>query len=297
MSQRIVPNLWVAGNAEEAGEFYASAFPQTVSTVTGRYPTTDLPEFQQGMAGKAVTVDVDLSGYRLTLINAGDEFRPTPAMSFFINIDPARFNGDELSAILFLDQLWDRLLDGGQALMPLGEYPFSKRYGWVQDKYGVSWQVILNDPSAEPRPLIVPSIMHFGTAREAMNRYISLIGDSRVGTVVDWPADQGLGIMFADFQLANQWFATMDSPEEDHAFTLTPGNSLSIACQDQAEIDRLWDALSAVPEAEACGWLTDEFGLSWQIVPADMEAIMQAPGSYQRMMAMKKLNIAELLGE
>lgn len=297
MPNRIVPNLWFDGNAEEAGEFYSSVFPNTTSKVTGRYPDSDLPDFQQAMAGKPVTVDVDFDGFPMTLINAGNEFRPTPAFSFFVNIDPLQFNGDELSATLFLDQLWERLVDGGQVMMALGEYPYSKRYGWVQDKYGVSWQVMLTDPAGEPRPRIVPCLMYFGKARAAMQRYIELIQDSKVGTVVDWPAEQGDGIMFADFQLAGQWFATMDSPEEDHSFTLTPGNSLLIGCEDQAEIDRLWDALSAVPAAEACGWLVDEFGLSWQVVPADMAAIMAAPGSYQRMISMKKLNIAELLAE
>lgn len=108
------------------------------------------------------------------------------------------------------------------------------------------------------------------------------------------PAPAG-AVMFSDFQLEGQWFTAMDSAgEQDSSFTC--GVSLEVCCADQAEIDRLWAALwaalSAVPEAEQCGWLADRFGLSWQIVPENMGELMQRPSSYQRMLGMKKLVIA-----
>ena len=84
----------------------------------------------------------------------------------------------------------------------------------------------------------------------------------------------------------------MDSGVEQ-PFTFSPGVSLSVQCADQAEIDRLWDALSAVPEAEQCGWLVDRAGVSWQIVPANMAELMAKPDAFAHMMPMKKLIIAD----
>lgn len=82
----------------------------------------------------------------LTLINAGDEFRPNGSVSFMLNFDPLRFDHDAASAAL--DQTWAKLSDGGTALMDHGEYPFSPRFGWVQDRFGVNWQ-LLSDRSGE----------------------------------------------------------------------------------------------------------------------------------------------------
>jgi predicted 3-demethylubiquinone-9 3-methyltransferase (glyoxalase superfamily) len=66
-----------------------------------------------------------------------------------------------------------------------------------------------------------------------------------------------------------------------------------VQCEDQAEIDRLWNALSAVSEAEQCGWLKDRYGVSWQIVPTDMAELMARPGAFEHMLELKKLVIAD----
>ncbi|WP_374700217.1 VOC family protein [Arthrobacter sp. JCM 19049] len=98
--------------------------------------------------------------------------------------------------------------------------------------------------------------------------------------------------MYSDFTLKGQTFSAMDSGVE-MAFTFTPGVSLEVACRDQFEIDALWEALSAVPKAEQCGWLTDRFGVSWQIVPQNMGELMQRPGAFEKLMGMKKIVIDE----
>ena len=99
-------------------------------------------------------------------------------------------------------------------------------------------------------------------------------------------------IMYSDFQLAGQWFVIMDAggPQE---CTFNEGVSLVVNCADQAEIDRLWDALSAVPEAEQCGWCKDRFGVSWQIVPQNMDELMAIPHSYEALLRMHKIVIAD----
>jgi predicted 3-demethylubiquinone-9 3-methyltransferase (glyoxalase superfamily) len=200
-----------------------------------------------------------------------------------------------------------KLSEGGQALMPLDAYPFSERFGWIQDKYGLSWQLILTDPEGEPRPPIIPALMFVGEvsgkAEEASDLYISVFDDARRGAMARWGAgmepDVEGTVMFSDFQLEGQWFACMDSAHE-HAFAFNEAVSLLVRCADQAEIDRLWARLSAVPEAEQCGWLKDRYGLSWQIAPADMERLIddadpeRAARVTKAFLAMKKFDLAEL---
>lgn len=293
--QKIIPNIWCNGTAEEAGRFYADALPGGVAQVTSRYPTEGLLDFQEPLAGQALTVDVTIGDFRFTLINAGPEFRPNPSISFMVNFDPLMFDGDPAAARDALDAVWAHLSDGGEVLMPLQEYPFSQRYGWVQDRFGFTWQLTLTDPTGDPRPFIIPSLTFVGRsdgrAREAVERYTSLFPDAAVGTVMPYPGEQR--VMFSEFRIGDQWFTAMDGGATDHEWFFDCGVSLEVRCADQAEIDTYWDALSAVPEAEQCGWLADEFGVSWQIVPENMGELMQRPDAFAHMLQMKKLVIAD----
>lgn len=99
-------------------------------------------------------------------------------------------------------------------------------------------------------------------------------------------------IMHADLTLAGQWFVAADSGNEQPE-SFNHGISLEVRCADQEEIDRYWDALSAVPEAEQCGWLIDNVGVSWQIVPVNIGELMQRPGAHGKLMEMKKIVIDE----
>lgn len=279
MTSSITPSLWFNGTAAEAGAFYTAALPWTVTKASG-----------------PMAVDLDVDGCHFTLINADDTYRPTPAISFILNFDPLMFDGDVSVARRALDDTWAALSDGGETLMPLAEYPFAARYGWVQDRYGVSWQVMLTRPEGDPRPFVIPQLLFSGAvhgrAREAADFYTSLFSDAGIGTLVPYPAPAD-GVMFGEFHVGRQWFSMMDSAAE-HDFGFTPGVSLVVRCAHQSEIDRLWDALSAVPEAEQCGWLVDRFGVSWQIIPQDLDRLLARPGAVQRMLSMKKLVIAEL---
>lgn len=301
----IVPNIWCNRDAEEAGAFYASAFENAHAEVESRYPEEGLLDFQREFAGLPLTVTLTISGTRFTLINAGDEFRPNPSVSFLLNFDPLLFDGSEEQARASMDRLWDRLIDGGAALMHLGEYPFSRRYGWVQDRYGVSWQLMLTDPAGDPRPFIIPALMFDGPAQdraaEAADFYVSLFagspGGAEVGNRYPYGVPTGKAgaeaLAFGEFRIGEQWFMVADNGSGfDHGFG--NGVSLEVSCRDQAEIDRLWDALSTVPEAEQCGWCVDRFGLSWQVVPENMAELMERPNAYEHILQMKKIVIAEL---
>lgn len=293
--KQIIPHLWFDTQAKEAAEFYASVFPESsVDTVDVLHDTP---------SGDADIVSFTVWGHRFMAISAGPYFKINPSISFMVNLDPSR----EPRAAEMIDELWQKLSEGGQALMPIGEYPFSKRYGWIQDKYGVSWQLMLTNPAGEPRPTIIPSLMFVGEmsgkAEEATERYMQLFKQSKRGTIARYPAgmepDKEGTIMFTDFMLNGQWFAAMDSAHK-HAFGFNEAVSLLVECETQEEIDQLWEALSAVPEAEQCGWLKDAYGVSWQIAPANMQQMMQEanPETKARItkafLAMKKFDLAAL---
>ncbi|ETT72027.1 3-demethylubiquinone-9 3-methyltransferase [Paenibacillus sp. FSL R7-277] len=293
--QRIVPHLWYDKEAAEAARFYATVFPE--SKVTSVNTIHDTP------SGDAGQVSFEVWGQAFMAISGGPYFKLNPAVSFFVNFDPSR----DQDAAERLDEVWDKLAEGGTALMPLGKYPFSERYGWIQDKYGVSWQLILTNPAGEERPAIIPSLLFVGDkcgkAEEAMSFYLSVFKDSRQGLLTRYPAgsapDQEGTIMFADFMLENLWFTVMDSAH-NHQFSFNEAVSFMVSCDSQEEIDYYWDKLSAVPEAEQCGWLKDAFGISWQIIPAEMNEMMKkgTPEQLARVtkafLQMKKFELTEL---
>jgi predicted 3-demethylubiquinone-9 3-methyltransferase (glyoxalase superfamily) len=191
--------------------------------------------------------------------------------------------------------------------MPLDKYPFSERYGWIQDQYGLSWQLILTDPEGEDRPFLTPSLLFVGEvcgkAEEATDFYLSVFQDAKRGALVHYPAgmepEKEGSVMFTDFMLENQWFAAMDSARE-HGFGFNEAVSFMVDCDTQEEIDYYWEKLSAVPESEQCGWLKDKYGVSWQITPADMDAMLregtpeQVARVTQAFLPMKKFDLAAL---
>lgn len=291
----IVPHLWFDREAKEAAAFYCSVFPEsniTSSTVLRNTPSgdTDLVTF-------------NVWGHPFMAISAGPYFTPNPSISFIVNFDPSR---DE-NAREMVDEAWNKLSEGGAALMPLDEYPFSKRYGWIQDKYGVTWQLMLTDPDGVPRPTIVPSLMfvgeNCGKAEEAREFYLSVFRNARPGNLLRYgpgqePDREGT-VIFTDFMLENTWFAAMDSARE-HRFNFNEAISLLVNCKTQEDIDSYWEKLSADPSAEQCGWLKDRYGVSWQISPIEMDEMMtrgtpeQLERVTQAFLKMKKFDLAEL---
>lgn len=269
LAKPITPHLWFDTQAEEAASFYCSVFPDSGIDAAIR--------LRQTPSGDCDVLQFHLCGQLFMAISAGPHFRFNPSVSFFVNFDPSR----DPQAREHLDALWSALVDGGQALMPLGEYPFSAHYGWVQDRYGLSWQLILTRPEGEPRPMIMPSLLFTGEvcgkAQEAGAFYRSVFEGSREGTFVAYPAGDANNregsTMFSDFRLGDTWFAAMDSGYP-HGFAFNEAISFLVPCRDQAEIDRHWAALSTVPESEQCGWCKDRFGLSWQISPIAMHEIL-----------------------
>jgi len=240
---RITPHIWFDGTALEAAEFYAGVFREAAVTKIVTYPEDGLPDFQTHMAGRPLTVDVEIHGRRLSLINAGPEFRPNHSISFLLNFDPSQYDGGVDEAIVYLDSVHDALVDGGGGvMMELGEYPHSARYAWIRDRFGVTWQLMLTNPSGEDRPFLTPSFMFGGANQDT---------------------------------------------------TFNEGISLLVEAEPGAELDRLWNELSSDPAAEQCGWCKDRFGVSWQVVPENMDELMTRPGAYGTLMGMKKIEAEE----
>jgi len=294
--QKIVPHLWFDKEAKEAAAFYVSIFGGdskvgTITTLTGT------------PSGDADIVPFTLWGYEFLSISAGPYFKPTPALSFMVNFDPSQ----DKDAAKKIDDIWAKLSEGGQVLMPLDKYPFSERYGWCADKYGFKWQLILTNPEGEERPRIIPAMLFVGDkcgkAEETSDFYLSVFKDSKRGTIVKYPGgaepNKEGTVMFTDFKLLGQWFAAMDGGGT-HNFDFSEAISLIVNCDDQAEIDYYWEKLSAVPESEQCGWLKDKYGVSWQIVPTAMNDMMATKdkAALERVtkafLPMKKFDIAEL---
>ncbi len=293
--QKITPHLWFDKNAEEAAHFYTSVFDGGMILTTTHYPEAG-QEVHHMPAGTVLTVEFEIKGYRFLALNGGPVFTFTPAISFTVPCTTAEE----------VQELWDKLSEGGKALMPLDTYPFSPKYGWIQDKYGVSWQLI---QSTEPiTDKIIPSLLFVGEqagkAEEAINSYTMIFKDSKIGQTMRYGSDQSPEIegtvMHANFELEGQKFSAMDSGMKEHSFTFNEAVSLLVECETQEEIDRIWEKLSAVPESEQCGWLKDAYGVSWQVAPKGMAEMLngedkeKANRAMEAMLQMKKIDIAKL---
>jgi predicted 3-demethylubiquinone-9 3-methyltransferase (glyoxalase superfamily) len=247
-SQKIVPHLWFDDQAEKAVNFYTSLFEDSTIGSVSRYGEAG-QEIHGQEAGTVMTVDFDLAGYKMIALNGGPQFSFTPAISFFVTCETEAE----------VDELWEKLSDGGTPMMPLDKYEWSEKYGWIQDRYGLTWQISLGKLEDVHRQKIVPSLMFVdeeGQAEEAVNLYTSLFnGSSITGLLRYGPGeDQPEGsVMHAQFLLNNgEVFMAMDSSPDHADFNFNEAVSLMIQCKNQEDIDHFW-SLSAVPEAEQCG--------------------------------------------
>ena len=297
--KKIIPHLWFDKEAKESAEFYVSVFPN--SKIKNHSVIKGTP------SGDCDIMSFDLGGEPFMSISAGPYFKINPSVSFMVNFDPNK----DTDAKENLTKTWEKLVDGGKEMMPLQEYPFSKWYGFCEDKYGVSWQLILTDPGGEDRPFIIPSLLFvgssYGKAEEAGDYYLTVFnqknGQAKLGQRVKYgagaePNKEGT-VMFSDFKLWDTWFTAMDGGGE-HKFAFNEAVSFMVTCDNQEELDYFWEKLSHVPEAEQCGWCKDQFGVSWQVVPKAMNEMMEkgTPEQNKRVteafLKMKKFDIAKL---
>tara|TARA_B100000949_G_scaffold232310_1_gene246249 strand:- start:640 stop:1575 length:936 start_codon:yes stop_codon:yes gene_type:complete len=289
--QKIAPFFWHDGTAEEAARFHTELFGGTITAIS-HYPDAGCDVHGQP-AGQVMVASYEILGYQLHGINAGPIFRPTPALSLVVQIE-------DRSEV---ERIWAGLSDGGSVMMPLDRYDWSGRYGWCNDRFGISWQITLPLGAETPRP-VTPMMMFTGKvagrAKEALNFYAQAFPGSTVEFTNDYPegSNEPAGsINHGRSRIAGTGLMAMDSAM-DHKFGFDEGGSLTIACDDQGEINYYWDKLvEGGGEHGPCGWLKDRFGFSWQVVSTEVIELLSsqdqdaAARAMQAMMAMGKIDI------
>ncbi|WP_050049618.1 VOC family protein [Halostagnicola sp. A56] len=269
---------------EDASTGSVNRYDEASATASGR------PE------GSVMSIEFELEGRSFVALNGGPGFEFNPSISFIVNCPTTEA----------VDELWADLSTGSKTLMALDSYPFSDRYGWVSDEFGVSWQLIqtADISGREIIPLLLFAGERCGQAQAAMAFYTATFDDAEINEISRYDADQEPDeegtVTFAEFTLAGQRFAAMDSAWA-HDFGFNEAISFAVDCTDQEEVDYYWDALTADGGAEGqCGWLTDKYGVSWQVVPTGLTELLRdedaarATRVTEVMLRMRKLDLEEL---
>ena len=290
--QKITPFLWFDNQAEEAINLYTSCFKNSQITSMNYYPEGRDEPHMQGMEGKVLTAIYELENQQFMALDGGSVFKFSPALSFFVNCETEAE----------VDALYATLSDGGSVLMELQAYPFSEKFAWIADKFGLSWQLSLAPREQKITPFMMFVGEQHGKAEEAINFYTSLFENSGMVSISRYAGGDGGDagtVQHAIFKLHGQEFMAIDS-NYAHDFTFTEAMSFYVNCETQDEVNALWDKLSAVPEAEQCGWLKDKYGISWQIIPTVLGELLSDPDPVKServmtaMLQMKKIDIADL---
>jgi predicted 3-demethylubiquinone-9 3-methyltransferase (glyoxalase superfamily) len=296
INHNITPNLWYDRQAEEAAKLYTTAFK---SSRIGNISLAGKAGFEiTGLSeGTVMSVEFFLEGQRFITINGGPIFKFNPSISFLVAC-PSKEE---------VDHIWNILSAQGTALMELGSYPHSQRYGWTQDKYGLSWQVMFMGDIAFSQK-ITPTLMfageQYGKAEAAINFYTKIFNNASTGNILRYAEgmqpDKAGTIQHADFVLEGQHFAAMDSARV-HDFNFNEAISLMVECNSQVEIDYYWEKLlEGGGQESVCGWLKDRFGVSWQVAPTILGKMLSDPDPEkvkrvtEAFLKMKKLDIATL---
>lgn len=273
MSYPIYPCLWFNNDAKQAAEFYCSIFNKATITTSNPMVTT-----------------FSIEGLKIMGLNGGLMYKTTQAVSMYA------YAGNEKE----VTRLFNLLSENGKVLMPLDTYAWSPKYAWIEDKFGNSWQLDAQDIEGEQK--IIPCLLFTNEkktfVKKAITHYTSIFKASTIRFEAPYPDESGLEtgtLLFAQYQLNGTIFQAMSSTLS-HDFDFTPGNSFVIDCDTQEEIDYYWEKLGENGNYNQCGWLTDEFGVSWQIVPTCLPRLMAEKGQrvVEAFMKMKKFDIKGL---
>jgi predicted 3-demethylubiquinone-9 3-methyltransferase (glyoxalase superfamily) len=297
MTKKLISNgLWFDSQAEEAAKFYTSIFPDSKIGDILKYGKEGF-EIHGRPEGSVMVVEFELSGEKFVAINGGPLFTFNPSISYFAVFE----------TIEEADRVWNTLLKDGKVLMPYQKYDWSEKYGWVTDRYGLSWQISYGKIS-DVGQRITPSFMfvgeQFGRAEEAIKFYTSVFKDSSVKGIMKYPAggpEREGAVAHAQFTLADQQFMIMESSMKEHTFQFNEAISIIVNCQTQKEIDYFWDRLLSDGGTESvCGWLKDKFGVSWQVDSVELNRMLKDRDKEKvgrvtnAFLHMKKFDIAKL---
>lgn len=285
--QPIIPHLWYDTEAKEAVAFYVDLFGGKLDWT---YTITDTP------SGDSDLIQFQLGDMTLAAISAGPYFKLNESMSLMVNVA----SKDEVT------RLYQALSEGGRILMPLGEYPFSPYYVWLEDRFGLSWQLSYAPDLDKPYQFdicLLFSQEQVGLAQPMLDYYKDKLPQASVGQLSYYGEGEATveaaKLNYAELLVAGQKMIVMDHGYGGEA-SFNEAFSLMVYVDSQDELDFYYDLLSAVPEAEMCGWVKDQFGISWQIVPRIlMEAYDTASPEKVKavnaaVMTMKRLDFATI---
>jgi len=250
MSDAIHPCLWLDGRAREAAYFYASVFPG--AQILGKAPPM---------------IAIDVGGMKMSLLDGGPGIEADPSISFLYRCDSEA----EIASI------WKALTAEGKVRIELGASASGPRRGWAEDKFGTNWRLALGASPQKVRPALAFAGEARGRAEGAMRFYASIFNDSRIGGVSRSkpgraPGAKGPAIS-GELYAGGTWLSLADSPQlEGSGFGR--GISLVVICDTQGEIDYLWNKLGKGGSVGCSGWLADRYGVSWQILPRILEALL-----------------------
>ena len=292
MKKQITPCLWFAKEAEEAASFYCSLFSISKIESISHYGKEGF-EVHGQKEGTVLTVGFRLNGQPFTTLNGGPIFKFNPSISFYVVC------GTEKE----VDFLWENLSQGGTVMMPLNAYDWSKKYGWLNDRYGLSWQISL-DKIENTGQKFSPALLFMGElhakAEEAVNFYTSVFPGSSIKGILRYGKDENETegtVKHAQFTLNNQTYMIMGNSQPND-FNFNESISFQVFCGNQDEIDYYWNKLSEGGSEGQCGWLKDRYSVSWQIIPEILEELMSNPekaGSVMKaFLPMKKFDIEKL---
>ncbi|MBY0481606.1 MAG: VOC family protein [Chitinophagaceae bacterium] len=273
MPKKIYPCLWFDGQANAAAEFYCNIFPNS-----------------KLLSDSGMVVMFELMGKKIMGLNGGPHFKLNASISFLVHL-----NSKEA-----IDSAWEKLSDGGTVMMAIDKYPWAERYGWIKDKFGMTWQLMLAD-MVDLSPSMLFANTQYGRGIEAMELYQSIfpLSGTDIKELYGAGAPQAEGkLMFGRFHIQDYSIVAMDGPG-DHQFQFNEAFSYVVQCDTQEEIDHYWNSLTANGGKESrCGWLVDPYGVSWQIIPSSLSKLMSNPATsnkvMQEILKMKKLDIAAL---
>jgi predicted 3-demethylubiquinone-9 3-methyltransferase (glyoxalase superfamily) len=268
--------LWFDRQAKEAFDFYATVFKDDISL----------------KSENPMAVNYTLGGRRFMHLNGGPGFKINPSISFFYNASTE----EELKNI------WDKLSADSKILMPLNTYPWSPLYGWCEDKFGVNWQLMLQHDSITK---VVPNIMftkeNVGKAKEAIKNFTSIFPKSETVFISTYEKGEGDiegNVKYAQFLLNGLPYCAMES-SGNHEFSFNEGVSFVVMVDTQEEIDYYWDHLGKNGQPGKCGWIKDQYGISWQVAPSIIAKLMSdpktAPKATYAFLQMSKFIIADLI--
>ena len=278
MKKQITPCLWYNGQAKEAAKLYCSIFND--AKITAQSP---------------IVTEVSIDGQNLVLLDGGPMYQPNPSISLFYICEEQRE----------FDRIWEGLSKEGTVMMAADKYPWSDMYGWVSDRFGISWQISLgkmSDVGQRITPCFMFTGKQYGRVDEAIEHYSSIFDTASVDGILRYGANEapdreGL-VKHAQIALNGQKLMLMESAHE-HTFNFTEGVSLTLHCDTQEEIDHYWNKLTENGAESMCGWLKDKFGVSWQIIPTVLSKIMNDPEkagkAAKAFMSMRKLDIEQIV--